>query len=264
VVLFSLLLIWIYQSFFKSTASPSSIDCKESLLESDGFFCESNFFWNERKRLFHLRDKINLIRNSGEYFFATNWEPTFHCSYPERIGAKGDGGKWICDPCRLKLQHDCLIYSVGSNDDFSFEIEMKKSMPHCEIHTFDKNLYACPTNTCTFHQATFGDGIQPNNSKNWKTILRELNHTNRFIDILKIDIEGNEYTFFSQILNYKKSALPRQIVVELHPKNVTIIHNFFDQMRNHHYVIFMKENNLIAGPYFFEYAFLKLNSRFFV
>ena len=264
IILFSLLIIWVYQSFFKSTAFPISSDCKQSLIESDGFFCEPTIFWNERKRLFHLQDKLNVILRPGDYFFARNWQPNFYCSYPQRIGAEVDGGKWVCDPYRLKLQHDCLIYSVGSNGDFSFETELKNFMSHCEIHTFDKNLFQCPTNTCTFHQTTFGDGIKPDNSKNWKTILRELNHTNRFIDILKIDIEGGEYTFFPQLLNSMTNALPRQILVEIHPANITTIHEFFNQMRQHHYVNFMKENNLIAGPFYFEYSFLKLNSRFFV
>ena len=264
IVLFSLLLIWTYQSFFKPTVSPNIIDCKQSLIESDGFFCEPPVFWNERKRLHRLQDKLNIIRSPSDFFFSTNWKPTFHCSYPARTGAEGDGGKWICDLCRLTLQQDCLIYSVGSNGEFSFETDIKKSKPQCEIHTFDRNLYECPKDICTFHQVTFGDGIKPANSKNWQTILHELNHTNRFIDILKIDIEGTEYTFFPQILNNKKIALPRQILVELHPTNVSIIHDFFDDMRNHHYTIFIKEQNLIAGPYFFEFGFLKLNPRFFI
>lgn len=264
VVLFSFLLIWIYQSCSISTVSFTSSDCKQSLIESDGFICESDFVWNERKHIFHSADKINMVKHPDTFFFLTNWEPTFHCSHARRVGSRGDGGKWICDPYRLKLRHDCLIYSVGSSGDFSFEIEMKTLMPHCEIHAFDKNPYLCPKNICTFYQVTFGDGIQPKNSKNWLTIVQELNHTNRSIDILKIDIEGGEYSFFPLLLNSEKNAFPRQILVELHPVNVTIIHDFFDQMRNNHYVIFIKENNLLAGPYFFEYAFLKLNPRFFV
>ena len=264
IILFSLLLMWIYQSRLEPRTSPINVDCKQSLTESDGFFCEPDLYWNERKRIFHYQDQLNMIRDSDVYFFSTNWEPTFHCTYAQRIGAKGDGGKWVCDPDQLKLRHDCLVYSVGSNGDFSFETEMKKFMPHCEIHTFDKRLYSCPNNTCTFHAVTFGDEIEPKESKRWQTIVQELNHTNRFIDILKIDIEGGEYLFFPQILNSTTIGLPRQILVELHPVNVSMVHNFFDQMRQRNYVIIFKENNIVAGPYFFEYGFLKLNTRFFV
>ena len=263
VVLFSLLLFWIYQSSARSAISPTSIDCKQSLVESDGYFCEPDFYWNERKSIFHIQDEINRIRTDHPYFYSTNWEPSFHCAHSQRVGAKGDGGKWICDMPRLKSRDDCLIYSVGSSGDFSFEIDMKKFMPHCEIHTFDKAVYTCPPNTCIFHQATFGDGIEPSNSKTWQTILQELNHTNRFMEILKIDIEGGEYKFFPQILKSEKSPLPRQILVELHPVNVTMIFDFFDQMREKNYAITLKENNNIGGAFFFEYGFIRLNQRFF-
>ncbi|CAF5065772.1 unnamed protein product, partial [Rotaria magnacalcarata] len=43
---------------------------------------------------------------------------------------------------------------------------------------------------------TLGNGTDPNNSKSWTTILEELGHTQRKIDVLKIDIEGGEYSFF--------------------------------------------------------------------
>ena len=267
-LLFSLLFlfIWTYQPCLKSITKSlnDTIDCEQSLIESDGFICESNSLWNERKRIFHPENERNKIRYPDTFYFLTNWEPTFHCSHARRIGARGDGGKWICDPHRLKARTDCLIYSVGSSGDFSFEIEVKKLLPHCEIHAFDKNLYPCPDRVCTFHQITFGDGIQPNNSKNWLTVIQELNHANRIIDILKIDIEGGEYSFFPLLLNSKKpTSHPRQILVEVHPTNVTIIHDFFDRFRDNHYVIFIKEPNLLGGPYFFEYAFLKLNPLFF-
>jgi len=259
-----LLFLWTYSLHSKSNISVISTDCKQSLIESDGFICESTSVWNERRHTFHSQDQENMIRQPDTYFFYANWAPTFHCSNARRIGARGDGGKWVCDPYRLKSRRDCLVYSVGSSGDFSFEIELKKLIPNCEIHAFDKNLYLCPLNICTFHQITFGDGIQPNDSKSWLTIVEELNHTKRLIDILKIDIEGNEYTFFPLLLNSEKKAFPRQILVELHPVNVTIIHDFFNQMRKNHYVITNKEGNLIAGPYFFEYGFLKLNPRFFL
>jgi len=35
-------------------------------------------------------------------------------------------------------------------------------------------------------------------------------------------------------------------------------------LRKNGYVIFSKEQNLLAGQYYFEYSFLKLNKRFFV
>jgi len=203
------------------------------------------------------------MKRKNPIFFLSNWEPNFHCSHSRRIGKMGDGGKWVCDLFRLKTRSDCLIYSAGSSGDFSFEIYMKQFMSHCEIHTFDKNLYQCPNNTCIFHQTTFGNGVSPEGSKSWEMIIKELKHTNRLIDVFKIDIEGGEYDFFSSLFKSAKTSFPRQILVELHPKDAKDIHIFFELLRANNYVIFNKEPNLIAGPKFFEYTFLKLNSRFF-
>ncbi|CAF4563524.1 unnamed protein product [Rotaria socialis] len=175
----------------------------------------------------------------------------------------GDGGKWVCDPYQLKFRFDCLVYSVGSNGDFGFETDMKKTMPHCEIHTFDQNEYTCPNDICTFHRITFGNGTHPNGSKSWGAIIKELNHDKRKVDILKIDIEGAEYSVFPAILTSAANSVPQQILVELHPNHPTSRHAFFELLREHHYVIFSKEPNMIAGNEFFEYAFLKLNSQFF-
>jgi hypothetical protein len=238
-------------------------NCAKSLIESDNFICESDKLWNERKALYQIQDKANMQKLKNKIFFLTNWEPNFHCSHARRIGKMGDGGKWVCDLFRLKTRPDCLIYSAGSNGDFSFEIDMKKSLPHCEVHTFDMNRYKCPENVCIFHQVIFGDGTHPAGSKNWQTIIKELNHTDRLIDVFKIDIEGGEYDFFPVLFQSLRTSFPRQILVELHQKDAETIHRFFELLRANNYVIFNKEPNLIAGPHFFEYTFLKLNDQFF-
>merc|ERR1719313_1874251 len=79
--------------------------------------------------------------------------PSFACPLAERLGASGDGGKWVCDPDRIAelaavdpggegrdrsaLQPSaCLVYSFGSNGEASFERAVHKRLPECEIHTF--------------------------------------------------------------------------------------------------------------------------------
>jgi len=75
-------------------------------------------------------------------FYQNNYEPDFVCQHERRIGKLGDGGKWICDPHRISHQKDCLVYSVGSNNDFSFEeAVLDKIGHHCEIHTVSAFLY---------------------------------------------------------------------------------------------------------------------------
>ena len=75
-------------------------------------------------------------------FYQNNYEPDFVCQHERRIGKLGDGGKWICDPHRIRDQEDCLVYSVGSNDDFSFEQSVLNEIGHhCEIHTVSVSLH---------------------------------------------------------------------------------------------------------------------------
>ncbi|CAF2874970.1 unnamed protein product [Rotaria sp. Silwood2] len=261
-IIVSIILFWGEQSCSK-ISSIFSGNCHLSLSESDDFICEPDNVWNERKNVYRAQDKENMMKRQSNIFFLTNWEPNFHCSHARRVGRMGDGGKWVCDPYRLKSRLDCLVYSVGSNGDFSFEVDMKKTMPHCEIHTFDQNRYVCPKDICIFHQITFGNGTHPPGSKSWTTIIQELNHVQRKINVLKIDIEGGEYFFFPLLMQASANSLPQQILVELHPIDPNMIHGFFELLRERHYVIFNKEPNLIAGHRYFEYAFLKLNPLFF-
>jgi hypothetical protein len=257
-------LIWMLRSSSPSLLLLTYINsCSKSLLESDNYICESDELWNERKFTYKIQDKRNMIKQQHRIYFATNWEPNFHCSHARRVGKIGDGGKWVCDLFRLNKRPDCLIYSAGSNGDFSFEVDLKESMPHCEIHTFDRSFYKCPNGVCMFHQVTFGDGKAPKGSKTWEMIIKELNHTDRSIDIFKIDIEGGEFNFFPVLFESLKNSFPRQVLVEVHPNGANASNAFFELLRANDYVIFNKEPNLLGGVKCFEYAFLKLNSRFF-
>ena len=63
--------------------------------------------------------------------------------------------KWLCDPHRLN-KDDCLIYSVGSNGQFTFEAALNEVAPKCEVHVFDPYdyekhaaKYNCNDNTAT-------------------------------------------------------------------------------------------------------------------
>lgn len=54
----------------------------------------------------------------------------FFCRY----GNASDGGKLLCD--LSKLSPPCIIYSLGSKGDYTFERDaLKYSL--CEVHTFD-------------------------------------------------------------------------------------------------------------------------------
>lgn len=56
-----------------------------------------------------------------------------------RVGSAADGGKIICDVGRLAPP--CVVYSLGSQGDYSFEREML-ALTQCEVHTFDCERHA--------------------------------------------------------------------------------------------------------------------------
>jgi methyltransferase family protein len=249
-------------------------DCELSRSESDDFFCETDDDWYRRKELFYLQHNRNQFRDTTDMFFQDNYEPTFSCRFEQRLGINGDGGKWICDPYRLKQLQSCLIYSFGSNGEFSFENETKRYLPNCDIHTFDTKEFNC-TDICTFHQVKIGDGL--NGTKTLRMIVSELNHANRYLDILKIDVEGSEYEFFDELFNKTDhlSENIRQILVEIHLSklirqinNDTVydfykIHRLFRLFHDKHFVIFHKEVNLYNPHNAFEFSLIRLNEKFF-
>ena len=70
-----------------------------------------------------------------------NVDPLFSCPHIRKVGGHGDGSKWVCDPHRLRRYDDCLVYSIGSNNNYEFEYGLVELIGanHCEIHVFDPN-----------------------------------------------------------------------------------------------------------------------------
>jgi hypothetical protein len=264
-----------YFSSIKSSLQINATQCHLSLIESDGWFCEQDSDWKRRKTIHYIQHKRNRISNTRRLFFQNNWEPTLHCEFERRLGNTGDGGKWICDIHRFEEINDTklLIYSFGSNGDFSFERAIKEQLSKAEIHTFDIGLFTCPDNVCIFHQARLGNG-KADGSKSLQMIMNNLGHQKRPIHILKVDIEGSEFDLFEELFNSsipKQIDIPyiRQILFEIHlggganeePSQRT--HKLFELFRSNNYVIFHKEANLFDAQNVFEYALLRLNPAFF-
>ncbi|KAL3798643.1 hypothetical protein ACHAW5_008398 [Stephanodiscus triporus] len=171
------------------------------------------------------------------------FEPEATCLSEERFGSEseerfvafGDGPKFVCgvDIIAAKAKAEgCLIYSVGSNNDIRFEKAVHTHMEGCEIHTFDPTLEPddfIGGEYATFHpwglgtdggkegipmQGRANEGIR----KSFKTVMKDLGHEHRTIDILKIDCEGCEYAamppLFDLIASEKVSV--NQVLIELH------------------------------------------------
>lgn len=287
--------------------APTSNDFQLAKQESFGFFDDiPTYQWLKFKEIFSIyqphaspKDPHEDTSDYGQLFYQENYEPNFSCPFELRIGRNGDGGKWICDPHRIirmvqrrkekKKMKDvlpCLIYSVGSNGDFSFETAIQKYMDNgklCEVHIFDFGDYEkdMPKNlNLHYHQWGFKEKEDDEEVKDGKLVgnpkpgqkyytfaesVKLLGHEGRdAIDIFKIDCEYCEWNTYEE---WTGPSIPKimQIQVELHdaPEDSTI--PFFTLlMKDNNYVIFHKEPNTMGcGGGCIEFSFLKLDKGFF-
>jgi hypothetical protein len=163
--------------------------------------------YNERRKIRHEKK----MGSTGEKFIFDLYEPEATCFREERFGseseerfdAHGDGPKFLCgvDLIAAKARDEnaggCLVYSVGSNNDVQFERAVHAHMG-CEIHTFDPTLRRPFVGDMysTFHPWGLGtdggkEGASASNTDNWirksfETVMKDLGHMNRTIDILKV------------------------------------------------------------------------------
>jgi len=139
----------------------------------------------------------------------------------------------LCD--LSQLPPGCIIYSVGSSGDFSFEQAVLKRTK-CSVHTFDCTYsgvvqpgYDLDPARFTYHKWCLGrpkvngrEGASETNYKpveggeylEYAEVVSRLNHSR--VDVLKIDIEGMEYAVLGDAFHESTPSLPRQISIELH------------------------------------------------
>eukprot|EP00186_Timspurckia_oligopyrenoides_P002750 CAMPEP_0182443598 /NCGR_PEP_ID=MMETSP1172-20130603/2300_1 /TAXON_ID=708627 /ORGANISM="Timspurckia oligopyrenoides, Strain CCMP3278" /LENGTH=331 /DNA_ID=CAMNT_0024638939 /DNA_START=79 /DNA_END=1074 /DNA_ORIENTATION=- len=256
-----------------SSVISKSDDCAWSMKESDGFFCVSDKEWEFRRKITQIQSHKQCQQRSTccsgeERWYEKYFEPEWTC-LESRAGRQGDGGKWICDELRIsdlsKEGHRCLIYSVGSNNDFSFEIDIYSRLPMCEIYTFDPTLGdRTPKNPDYVKFYPWGiagkdDPSKPNYFK-LQTIMKKLGHEGLEIMIFKIDVEGHEFPAFRDL--FQAEFLPmRQILLEAH--SVKRNAGLFINLRRRGFAIYHKEPNLRFSDKLHEYAFIRLNKDFF-
>jgi hypothetical protein len=188
-------------------------------------------------------------------------EERFGGLYSERFFAFGDGPKFVCAVDYLRESYknqsgDCLVYSVGSNNNIMFEKAVKSHIG-CEIHTFDPTLqnpfvggaYA------TFHPWGVGkEGQQVQLPKlnvtfitqSVESIVKQLGHSGRKIDIFKIDCEGCEFEAMPPVFEAiaKGTLQIDQLLIEIHSRvSYEKLADFFAKADEAGFRIFHKERN---------------------
>lgn len=149
----------------------------------------------------------------------------YECSAKVAYGFGNDQAKISCGALDAAVdnQEDCVIFSLGSNNHFEFEIDVLK-LTDCKVHTFDctvdMNILKIPEtekNTMFYHNWCIAaqDAMMDNRQfYSINTIMQKLSLKN--IDYLKMDIEGYEWDCFRSFLEGPVENLPKQIALELH------------------------------------------------
>jgi len=288
-----------------NSVALSSVESTElAKTESLGFFLDiPDSTWKRHKERFRLTQPNYDLRNKkpsqkeyprSSWFWADNFEPEFTCPHEFRLGKLGDGGKWVCDPHRIP-KDSCLIYSIGSNGHYDFEVNaLEHVSKNCEIHTFDLkesgrtfksgwrnfteeadkvNAHIYKTETTPgngkagvhFHHWGVGTPTQKmKNMKNFKEIFVDLHHENRSVDVMKIDCEKCEYQQFRKWLaDWKELGMTvRQVQLEIHNSPMWDVMDLMNAFLKAGYVMFHKEANYMMGGSHIEAAFLLLSKDF--
>ncbi|GFQ92224.1 methyltranfer_dom domain-containing protein [Trichonephila clavata] len=157
--------------------------------------------------------------------------PEAPCQTMEVLGGKRgrnkkfDGDKVICLEPGPGLNEDCIVYSFGIANEWSFD-ESIHEMFGCQVFSFDPSM--------AIGDHRHGDGImfynmgvgefdgkitvsgQTWHMRTFDSILKHLGHWNKTIDVLKLDIEGAEYLVLEDILEKGLLNHVNHLCIEIH------------------------------------------------
>jgi FkbM family methyltransferase len=190
--------------------------------------------------------------------------PVITCPDRTRIGRITDGGKWVCN--MKKMRKNCVVYSLGSAGDFSFE-EAVHQRAGCIAHTFDPDpkfkdiADKISTQWLNYHSWGLSSENGVSDGKTYKTIektFEELGTT--CVDILKIDIEGYEWEVLKGLTSRPMPCVS-QIQIEIHIREYSLLalEEFITNLEKHGYYVFNVEPNLIDSKHVQEYSFVKVD-----
>ena len=269
----------LWQQYSASTSSAKESSTRKGLLDEHS--CKAKLDALDVKfDAQRLGRNSHPAQNKDSRTLFDLYEPEAVCFSEERFGSKQrfqafhDGPKFVCGVDLIAKKDNCLVYSIGSNNDIQFEVAVYEHLG-CETHTFDPTLKKVfiGGGYSTFHPWGLGeDGAEVSVKESSFTamslehITRELGHKEKEIDILKIDCEGCEYTslppFFESMAEGKVKV--NQIQLEIHLQgndsnlNSRRIQNLFDAADRAGMRIFHKERNQwgCKGYNCVEYAFV--------
>lgn len=228
--------------FIDSSAKRSSFCSRNPYMPSlntslSSIATQAQNWLNNMDRHLLEANKPEFLSHTHDRFYP--FQTMSSCKYSCVGGPCGeDQSKIMCGVEQLQGSKQCVIYSIGGNNMWDFELDLLNKTS-CKIHTFDctgsKARFHKPENDrLTFHHICLGSVSHPAPQidctrkgrgticgpiKTLKDIQSMLGHTQ--IDLLKFDIEGYEWPIFESwpAISDGLSAsfvYPMQILVEIH------------------------------------------------
>ncbi|KAI1702760.1 methyltransferase domain-containing protein [Ditylenchus destructor] len=213
-----------------------------------------------QQRIELLRNVKNESNDRAYYELYNALVPEVFCLDLVRIGSVSDGGKWMCNPHRMRNMDKCTIYSLGINNEPSFEESLQTYVGRkCSLRCFDKDDQKPETNqriktsNGVFMKALISSTTDIKSSQySFSDLLPKFG--DKRIDILKVDIEEAEFLIQDQFL-----AVPIcQLLIEVHPRSALDALNFLRKLSKHGFYLFSYEING-AYHYLCEYSFIHEN-----
>ena len=168
------------------------------------------------------------------------------CQKMVRVGGYGlsgvsDGSKMLCMDEEVEVaDQKCVIVSVGSNGDFSFEEAMRSAFPACTVHTFDGTMkgrpgFAGPPAWLapSFHYENFGP-------ESYKLPAFAGGET----AVLKMDCEGCENI---ALLPAVRSSCANLILVEIHDDGQGSMARLLTALNETHALYYAEPNPVAHG-----------------
>lgn len=202
-------------------------------------------------------------KNPDEAFCAYDLiEPDWNCELETRFGSDlfspGDGPKFVCGSAVLATQSECIVYSIGSAFDFTFEYAVHRAAPRCQIHTFDgtmnvthdENGRVLPSDlrekNIFFHNWNIVAGCSVSEMRFPELCISDtlkiLGHSGKRISWFKIDCEGCEYTVIPHLLQTSEVQID-QFLMEVHGTDARGITSLFQEFWRAGFLLFHKERN---------------------
>ena len=161
------------------------------------------------------------------------------CAHVVRLGHAADGGWDVCEDLIPHADGDgagCIVYSIGINDDTSFDEHLIARYPHCSVFAFDPTIgretgddfHFSEHGIVRFYNIGLGpvDVAASKHAQGWEvqslpSIMKMLGHAH--VHVLKMDIEGtvklplDVWGMFAQLLSFFPYSILTHTLLTLTP-----------------------------------------------